>query len=38
MSDKKQSFEDYLKALEEAPQPTPQTCSIDNDECEACGS
>lgn len=32
----KQSFEDYLKELEEAPQPT---CNIDNQEdCEACGS
>lgn len=32
----KQSFEDYLKDLEQQPQPT---CNIDNpDECEACGS
>lgn len=32
----KQSFEDYLKALEEAPQP--EACSIDNPDCEECGS
>ena len=34
MSDKEQSFEDYLKELEEAPQPT---CNIeDPDNCESC--
>ena len=36
MSDKEQSFLDYLKELEEAPQP--EACSIDNEDCEACGS
>ena len=36
MSDKEQSFLDYLKEVEEAPQP--ESCSIDNEDCEACGS
>ena len=36
MSDKEQSFLDYLKELEEAPQPT---CNIeDSSSCDSCGS
>lgn len=34
--DKENSFEDFLKELEEQPQP--EACSIDNPDCEACGS
>ena len=30
------SFDNWLNELEEAPQP--EACSIDNPECEACGS
>ena len=38
MSEKENNFDEWLNELEEKPQPKPQACSLDDDECLTCGS
>jgi hypothetical protein len=36
--DKNIEFDSWLENLENQEQPETQTCSLDNEDCEACGS
>ena len=35
---KENNFDNWLNELEKQPQPEPQACSIDDENCEACGA